>query len=62
MITPITGVETACIAGFTRLQLETSRTLTQAIALYRGSGYREVPPFNDEPYAHYWFEKEIGAQ
>jgi DNA-binding MarR family transcriptional regulator/GNAT superfamily N-acetyltransferase len=45
--------------GFTRLQLETNRTLTEAIALYRGSGYREVPPFNDEPYAHHWFEKDL---
>ena len=45
--------------GFTRLQLETNRTLIEAIALYRSSGYREVPPFNDEPYAHHWFEKEI---
>lgn len=46
--------------GFRRLRLETNRTLTEAIAFYRGSGYREVPPFNDEPYAHHWFEKEIG--
>jgi DNA-binding MarR family transcriptional regulator/GNAT superfamily N-acetyltransferase len=46
--------------GFTRLQLETNRTLLEAIALYRSSGYREVSPFNDEPYAHHWFEKEIG--
>lgn len=52
--------EHARTLGFTRLQLETNRTLTEAIALYRGSGYREVPPFNDEPYAHHWFEKEIG--
>jgi DNA-binding MarR family transcriptional regulator len=46
--------------GFTTLQLETNRTLLEAIALYRGSGYREVSPFNDEPYAHHWFQKEIG--
>jgi DNA-binding MarR family transcriptional regulator len=46
--------------GFTRLQLETNRSLVEAIALYRGSGYREIPPFNDEPYAHHWFEKELG--
>lgn len=45
--------------GFTRLRLETNRTLTEAIALYRSSGYREVAPFNDEPYAHHWFEKEV---
>lgn len=46
--------------GFTRLQLETNRTLTEAIALYLSAGYREVPPFNHEPYAHHWFEKQIG--
>jgi DNA-binding MarR family transcriptional regulator/GNAT superfamily N-acetyltransferase len=45
--------------GFTRLQLETNRTLTEAIAMYRSSGYREVAPFNDEPYAHHWFEKDL---
>ena len=33
--------------------------LLEAQALYRRSGYREVAPFNDEPYAHHWFEKRI---
>ena len=41
------------------VHLETNRTLPEAIQLYRSSGYREVPAFNDEPYAHYWFEKEL---
>ena len=45
--------------GFTRLQLETNRTLAEAIALYRSSGYREVPPFNDEPFADRWFSKPL---
>jgi GNAT superfamily N-acetyltransferase len=40
-------------------RLETNRTLTEAIRLYRASGYREVTPFNDEPYAHHWFEKTL---
>ena len=31
-----------------------------AIALYRREGYQEVPAFNDEPYAHHWFEKRLG--
>ena len=39
------------------LRLETNRSLVEAQALYRRSGYREVAPFNDEPYAHHWFEK-----
>lgn len=41
------------------LRLETNRALPEAIALYRSAGYREVPPFNDEPFAHHWFEKEV---
>lgn len=45
--------------GFTTLRLETNRALTEAIPLYRSSGYQEVPPFNDEPYADFWFEKRL---
>src|SRR5262249_33702224 len=45
--------------GALRLRLETNRNLTEAIALYRSAGYREVAPFNDEPYAHHWFEKTL---
>jgi DNA-binding MarR family transcriptional regulator/GNAT superfamily N-acetyltransferase len=41
------------------VRLETNATLAEAIALYRSTGYREVAPFNDEPYAHHWFEKRI---
>ena len=40
-------------------RLDTNRTLTEAIALYRTEGYREVPPFNDELYADHWFEKSL---
>jgi len=41
------------------LRLETNKALTEAQALYRSSGYREVRPFNDESYAHHWFEKAL---
>lgn len=43
------------------LRLETNKALTEAQALYRTSGYREVRAFNDEPYAHHWFEKRLRA-
>jgi DNA-binding MarR family transcriptional regulator/ribosomal protein S18 acetylase RimI-like enzyme len=46
-------------AGVAVVRLETNRTLTEAIALYRRAGYREVAAFNDEPYAHHWFEKRL---
>ena len=41
------------------LRLETNKALKEAQALYKSSGYREVRPFNDEPYAHHWFEKAL---
>ncbi len=47
----------AAARGVTVLRLETNGTLAEAISLYRTSGYREVAAFNDEPYAHHWFEK-----
>ena len=41
------------------IRLETNRTLREAIALYRQSGYVEVDAFNAESYAHHWFEKQL---
>jgi len=49
----------AAAHGVRVLRLETNQTLTEAISLYQTAGYREVPAFNDEPYAHHWFEKAI---
>jgi GNAT superfamily N-acetyltransferase len=46
-------------AGLTTLQLETNGALKEAQAMYRKAGYREVDAFNDEPYAHHWFEKNL---
>jgi len=51
--------EHACRRGATLVRLETNRALAEAIALYRSAGYIEVGPFNDEPYAHHWFEKRL---
>jgi DNA-binding MarR family transcriptional regulator/GNAT superfamily N-acetyltransferase len=49
----------AAAGGARILRLETNRTLGEAIGLYRAAGYREVAAFNDEPYAHHWFEKAL---
>ena len=46
--------------GLTTLRLETNRTLQEAIRLYRSAGFREVAPFNSDPYADHWFEKSLG--
>ena len=40
-------------------RLETNHSLSEAIALYRSAGYVEVDAFNDEPFAHHWFEKQL---
>ena len=52
----------AAARGVRVLRLETSRSLTEAIGLYQSAGYREVNAFNQEPYAHHWFEKTIIAR
>lgn len=45
--------------GFKRVKLDTNRTLVEAQAMYRKRGYREIAPYNDNPYAHHWFEKAL---
>ncbi len=49
----------AIASGAGTAHLETNKTLVEAIALYRSAGYVEVPAFNDEPFAHHWFEKRL---
>ncbi|HEX5384979.1 MAG TPA: bifunctional helix-turn-helix transcriptional regulator/GNAT family N-acetyltransferase [Propionibacteriaceae bacterium] len=49
----------AARSGATRARLETNRRLTEAISLYRSTGYVEVAAFNDEPFADHWFEKRL---
>jgi DNA-binding MarR family transcriptional regulator/GNAT superfamily N-acetyltransferase len=41
------------------VRLETNKTLTEAIALYRSAGYVEIDAFNDERYGDHWFEKHL---
>jgi DNA-binding MarR family transcriptional regulator/GNAT superfamily N-acetyltransferase len=56
----LTDLEAQAVArGVRILRLETNRALGEAIGLYRAAGYREVAAFNDEPYAHHWFEKTL---
>jgi DNA-binding MarR family transcriptional regulator/GNAT superfamily N-acetyltransferase len=56
----LTELEALAIAsGATLAHIETNATLTEAMAMYRRSGYVEVPAFNDEPFADHWFEKRL---
>jgi DNA-binding MarR family transcriptional regulator/GNAT superfamily N-acetyltransferase len=51
----------ATAGGAQTVRLDTNHALVEAIALYRSAGYEEVAPFNEEPYAHHWFEKRLAA-
>lgn len=47
-------------AGARVARIETNTDLGEAVALYASAGWRQVPPFNDEPYADLWLEKDLG--
>src|SRR5215469_2094223 len=49
----------AASRGMLILRLETNRSLFEAKRLYQRAGFVEVEPFNNEPYAHHWFEKDL---
>jgi DNA-binding MarR family transcriptional regulator len=46
-------------AGAAAVRLDTNKSLVEAISMYRSAGYRAIPRFNDEPFAHHWFEKRL---
>ncbi|WBB99231.1 GNAT family N-acetyltransferase [Solwaraspora sp. WMMA2080] len=54
--------EAAASLGAGVVRLDTNRTLTEAIGLYRAAGYDEAAPFNDQPYAHHWFVKSLTGE
>ena len=45
--------------GYRLVRLDTNGTLTEAQAMYRKRGYREIPRYNANPFAEHWFEKEL---
>jgi GNAT superfamily N-acetyltransferase len=47
--------------GAREIRLDTSVVLDEAVALYRSSGYAEIAPYNDNPYASLWFAKHLQA-
>ena len=56
----LVGLEsTATRLGCQLVRLDTSSHLPEALGLYRSTGYSEIPPYNDNCYAHYWFEKSL---
>jgi GNAT superfamily N-acetyltransferase len=45
--------------GYRRVRLDTGRLQPHARALYESEGYREIPDYNDNPYASFWGEKDL---
>jgi GNAT superfamily N-acetyltransferase len=46
--------------GHSRVRLDTSADLPEAVALYEACGYVEIPDYNGSRTANHWFEKRLG--
>lgn len=49
----------AGVLGAVRIVLDTRADLTEARAMYSANGYREIPAYNDSPYAEHYFGKRL---
>ncbi len=54
--------EAARDLGYREIYLDTNSTLTEAIAMYDGAGYRRIERYNDNPYAGAWFAKRLSSR
>ena len=53
-------LEACALAGGARVaHIETSGVLTEALSLYRSTGWVEVPAFNHEAFEVHWIEKAL---
>lgn len=47
-------------AGYRRMKLDTDKSMDAAMAVYRGLGFRECPPYNTDPCPNtLWFEMDL---
>lgn len=54
--------EVARVLGMQLLRLDTNHRLSEAVALYRKTGWSEIPRFNADPYPDLFFEKRVGEK
>jgi hypothetical protein len=45
--------------GYASARLDTGPKQVTAQRLYRAAGYREIAPYNDNPFACFWGEKRL---
>lgn len=56
----LTALEKAAFElGLATVRLDTRADLKSALKLYTQAGYKEIPKYNDNPYATHWFEKYL---
>ncbi len=53
--------EGARVLGYHVVRLDTGPLQPHARRLYETAGYVEVPAYNDNPYAAFWGEKDLGS-
>jgi GNAT superfamily N-acetyltransferase len=51
----------AVTLDYRSVRLDTGPKQVHALRLYRASGYVEIAPYNDNPFACYWAEKQLVA-
>jgi len=49
----------AVAQGYTAVRLDTGARQPDAVRLFEGAGYREIPDYNSNPFASRWFEKSL---
>ncbi|GAA0515588.1 GCN5 family N-acetyltransferase [Saccharopolyspora subtropica] len=45
--------------GCDRVRLDTAAELVEARRLYESAGYRQIPAYNNNAYAQFWYEKSL---
>ena len=51
--------DAAADLGYQAVRLDTARTMTTAMEMYRRSGFRDIPDYNGNSYASFWGEKDL---
>ncbi len=51
--------DAAAELGYQAVRLDTARTMTTAMEMYRRSGFRDIPDYNGNSYASFWGEKDL---
>jgi GNAT superfamily N-acetyltransferase len=51
--------EAARRIGYRTVRLDTNPALREAREMFEELGYREIPPYNDNPNAGVWYEKDL---